>query len=341
MISHLKKGIVLAALLAPCLGRCGTPSMRIRPSEVSRVSNVTYRDPSGYFTVDIPRGWKVRTGLKPDGKIDLISYAITVYDPQHPERELYYNLNNAIGVKSQEAHDWYVKSYGASSYFAQMPVLKELSTAGFFAAMGPFYGFRQFSVLERIGRTSLGGDLIVAESTSATTGRRLQGLYHATVQGMTYLVQRNPFNLRAGQVDVGVITEFTIISETAAKEDFIDWHPVLDHCLSTISFSAAFHKQRRAAWAQLMGTTAYIAQTGNQISDMIKDSYNRRNASYDVLSQKRSDATLGYERVQDTETGEYYRAENGFTDWYKGSRYRPATDKTAYTSPVSGYINWK
>ena len=45
--------------------------------------------------------------------------------------------------------------------------------------------------------------------------------------------------------------------------------------------------------------------------------------------------------VQDTETGEYYRAENGFTDWYDGTRYRPATDNAAYLSPVSGYINWK
>ena len=60
-----------------------------------------------------------------------------------------------------------------------------------------------------------------------------------------------------------------------------------------------------------------------------------------LLVDNESDATLGYERVQDTETGEYYRAENGFTDWYDGTRYRPATDNAAYLTPVSGYINWK
>ena len=341
MNAYLKAGLAIA-LLAPGLGLCGTGrNLRVKPSEVSGVKYVKYRDPTGFFTMDIPRGWKVKTGLKPDGKLDLISYAITAYDPAHPERELYYNLNNALGVKSQEAHDWYVRSYGANSYFAQMPVLKQLSTAGFFDAMGPYYGFRQFKVLESIGRTKLGGDLVVAECTSTRNGKPLQGLFHAVVQSMTYMVQRNPFNLRSGQVDVGVVTEFTIISETAAKEDFIDWQPVLDHCLSSIAFTAEFHKRRRAAWAQLMGNAAYIAQTGDQISDMIMDSYKRRNASYDVLSQKRSDATLGYERVQDTETGDYYRAENGFTDWYDGKRYRPATENAAYTSPISGYINWK
>ena len=315
-------------------------ALRIRPAEAKHVKFVKYRDPSGYFTMNVPMGWRVKTGIKPDGKFDIISYAITVYDPKRPERELYFCLNNAIGLKSVEARNWYARSYGPGSYFAKMPVLTELSTAGFFAAMGPLYGYRQFTVLERLGRSALGGDVVVAECTTAS-GRRVQGLYHATVTSMSRPVQVNPFNARAGMVDVGPITEFSILSETAPKEEFIDWQPVLDKCFASIAFSTAFHQQRREAWARMMGTSKYIMQTADSIRGMIMDSYNRRNATYDVLSQKRSDATLGYERVQDTETGEYYRAENGFTDWYKGTRYRPASEKAAYLTPVSGYINWK
>lgn len=315
-------------------------ALRIRPAEAKHVKFVKYRDPSGYFTMNVPMGWRVKTGLKPDGKFDIISYAITVYDPKRPERELYFCLNNAIGLKSVEARNWYARSYGPGSYFAKMPVLTELSTAGFFAAMGPLFGYRQFTVLERLGRSALGGDVVVAECTTAS-GRRVQGLYHATVTSMSRPVQVNPFNARAGMVDVGPITEFSILSETAPKEEFIDWQPVLDKCFASIAFTAAFHQQRREAWARMMGTSKYIMQTADSIRGMIMDSYNRRNATYDVLSQKRSDATLGYERVQDTETGEYYRAENGFTDWYKGTRYRPASEKAAYLTPVSGYINWK
>ena len=44
------------------------------------------------------------------------------------------------------------------------------------------------------------------------------------------------------------------------------------------------------------------------------------------MSQKQSDATLGYERVYDTETGEVYRATNGFTDVYDGKRYETLTE---------------
>jgi len=54
------------------------------------------------------------------------------------------------------------------------------------------------------------------------------------------------------------------------------------------------------------------------------DSYNRawfeRQRVYDALSQKRSDATLGYDRLYDTTTGDVYRAELGFYDEYDTNR---------------------
>ncbi|MBO7721031.1 MAG: hypothetical protein J6T01_01345 [Kiritimatiellae bacterium] len=321
--------------------KSGGGKISVTPSEVKRVVYQTYRDPSGYFSMKIPRGWRVKTGLKPDGAIDLISYAITVYDPKKPDRELYFNLNTASGVKSADAHNWYVKAYGAGSPFAKMPVVSPKNTAGFFAAMGPAYGFSQFAVLERLGKTQFGGDAIIAECTSAASGARLQGLFHAVVAEMNYNVSKNPFKLASGNLDVGILTEYVVLSEITPKAEFVDWQPVLDRCLASIVFTEMFHNQRRDAWRRVIGTSNYIMHTANSISDMIMDSYKRRNATYDVLSQKRSDATLGYERVLDTETGEYYRAENGFSDWYDGTRYRPVNDNAAYLSPVSGDINWK
>jgi len=346
MFSVPARTAVFSALFLAAVGLVGcgraakAEGLRIAPSEASRVSFVTYQDPSGWFSLDIPRGWSVKTGLKPDGKIDLISYAVTVFDPAHPERELYFCLNSAIGLKSREAHDWHVRSYGPASLFAQMPVLPSLDTTGFFGAMGPLFGYSDFSVLETAGRSPLGGEVVVATCTSRV-GKRLKGLYHAVVTSSPYFVAVNPFNPAGGQVDVAVATEFTILSETAGEAEFFDWQPVLARCLSSLVFSDSFHQTRRAAWAQLMGTTAYVAQSGAEIGEMIADSYRKRETTGDVLSQKRSDATLGWERVQDTETGEYYRAENGFSDWYDGSRYRPASENAAYLAPLAGDIRWK
>ena len=71
------------------------------------------------------------------------------------------------------------------------------------------------------------------------------------------------------------------------------------------------------------------------------DSYNQawenRQTSYDISSQKYSDATLGYERVYNPETGDIYKAYNGFTDDFPDSNFEPITDDM-YTSPITGYI---
>ena len=101
---------VLLCVFAAGLAAYGKGTLRIRPAEAAHVKFVKYHDPSGYFSMNVPLGWKVKTGLKPDGKIDLISYAITVYDPKRPERELYFCLNNAVGLKSAEARNWYIRS---------------------------------------------------------------------------------------------------------------------------------------------------------------------------------------------------------------------------------------
>ena len=66
-------------------------------------------------------------------------------------------------------------------------------------------------------------------------------------------------------------------------------------------------------------------------------SWESRNTSQDILSQKQSDATLGYERVIDTDTGEIYKAYNGFMDDYSGTRFEAITD-AQYAEPTSGYI---
>ena len=69
-------------------------------------------------------------------------------------------------------------------------------------------------------------------------------------------------------------------------------------------------------------------------------SWENRNKSQDIISQKQSDATMGFERVMDTETGEIYQTDDGFTDWYDGERYTAITDDQ-YTEAVVGRFSWK
>ena len=313
--------------------------VNIIPAESASVQYETYADENGYFTVEIPKGWSVKVGMPPNYDVDLISYAVTVFDPQNTDRRLYLNLLGTGMLKSEEARNWYNKMYPGT--FGDLPAVTEQTTEGFFNAYGEYYGYKDFSVTENLGPTEMQGDLLNATAVSSETGKPLQGLFTAAVMADSYPVQKDMFDASQGMVDVGMVTAYTIMYEMAPQQEFLDWQPVLDHCLSTLTFTDNFQTQRQGQWKAVLGAASYVFRTADEISDMIMSSWENRNKSYDIISQKQSDATLGYDRVLDTETGEYYRADAGFGDVFDSDRYIVVDDDAAYLTPSSGWIEWK
>ena len=108
--------------------------------------------------------------------------------------------------------------------------------------------------------------------------------------------------------------------------------------MKTIKYSDSFVSATNQASNEKVAQAMEFSKNANQVLDGMMDSWEKRNTSQDIISQKQSDATLGYERVYDTETGEIYKATNGFTDVYDGKRYEPVTDDNMYAEPISGYI---
>ena len=156
---------------------------------------------------------------------------------------------------------------------------------------------------------------------------------------ITWFYQRcvNIWDLMSAKVDVAPLNTYNIMMMTAPEEEFMNYQAALDHCLATIEFSQTFINGFNSEESILTSTIIANQKVYDSMSDMIMDSWNKRNTSEDILSQKRSDATLGYERVYDTETGDIYKAYNGFTDDYSGTRYQPITDDM-YTQATAGYI---
>ena len=136
---------------------------------------------------------------------------------------------------------------------------------------------------------------------------------------------------------MNAVSVYNIVFFTAPADELVNWIDVLNHCVSTITFSdsfvQAFYNQEKG----IAQSSAEIARLNNETSNIITQGWANRQSSYDIISQKQSDATLGYERVYDTETNEIYKAYNGFTDDYTGSKYQAVTDDM-YSSPISGYI---
>lgn len=144
-------------------------------------------------------------------------------------------------------------------------------------------------------------------------------------------------NQYQGGTDMLYYMVYDIMSITSAKDEFIDYKDILLQSANSIEFSDAYVKKTiddgNAQTKQALALSASIQAA----FDSYMQAWENRQTTYDIMSQKQSDATLGYERVYNTDTGEIYKAYNGFTDDYKGETYKSVTDEM-YTQKTSGYI---
>lgn len=312
----------------------------------SATKKITYDDyDNGLVSLKIPHGWKVEVA-----PTDYIHYSFKVYNPENKDYMFLFGLKQEGFLKSEKARSTYAKYY-PNAMFSKLAAINPQTTEAFYKVWNKnvkysnkselkteyFPYLNEFKVIEKLGKTDIGGDILRANFKNSD-GDLMQGLFTATVKSVgKYYINTNIFNLNSAKVDVSPLNVYNIILMSTPDEDFVNWQPIMDSCISSITFSDKFVKGFNKEESTLVSTIKANQKIYDSISDMIMDSWNKRNNSYDIISQKQSDATLGYERVYDTETNEVYRAYNGFTDSYNGSRYKSITDDM-YTAPISGYI---
>ena len=312
----------------------------------NETSKITYEKfDNGLISFQYPKGWKVEIA-----PADYIHYNFKVYNPEDPDYLFFFGLKFEGYMKSQKARDWQIKNY-PSTMFAKLPALDPQNAETFFKNWNEavdysnkeevkyeyFYHLNDFNVIETLGQNEIGGDILRATFTN-DEGELNQGLFTATVKSAgSYMVSENIWNIFGPQIDVWPLMVYNIIYMSSPDIEFVNWQPILDKCLASISFSQTFLDGFNKEENSLLSTVQANQKVYNEMSDMIMDSWEKRNNSYDIISQKQSDATLGYERVYDTDTGEIYKAYNGFTDDYDGNRYKQVTDDM-YNLPISGYI---
>lgn len=306
----------------------------------SENKNIVLEDYStNEFKIKKPKGWKV------DVLGDYIHYTIKVYNPERPTYQFFINLKTEGYNKSEEAKRWQQKFY-PNDIFAKASVIEDKTTEGFYKifndlgtlnnnATFTFPTLTDFTVIENIGKGVLGGDVLRASFKDAE-GKDAEGLFTAYVYDAGPYYVSEDF-LSTKQIDIYFLSVYDAIFYTAPKDDFINWEDTLSTVASSLEFTDTFVNGFNNQQDAVMKNFQNIRNVGNQITDGIMDSWEKRNKSYDIMSQKQSDATLGYERVYDTETNEVYKAYNGFTDDYSGKRYKSITDDM-YTYKVVGYI---
>ncbi len=313
----------------------------------SITKTIEYEDYSnGLISMKIPKGWKVDVPA-----LDYIHYSFKVYNPENPNYMVTFMMKLEGFNKSQAAKNWQ-QTYYPDAVFAKLPVIDPHTTEGFYNAWNETaeyvnandvgYNYlstmNEFTIIENLGtNTYVGGDILRATFKNSN-GELMQGLFTASVKDIgPYYVNSNPFNIFSDKIDVWPLIVYNTILMTALDAEFVNWQSILDNCIATLEFSDTFVNAFNKEESSILSTIQANQKIYDQMSDMIMDSWEKRNNSYDIISQKQSDATLGYERVYDTETGDIYKAYNGFTDDYHGERYQTITDDM-YTSAISGYI---
>ena len=340
-------GVVLIIVVGVLLGVNGGNKVKIVKSEVQEITLEDYS--TEVFSMKIPKGWTVQSGGQG------IYYAIRVTDPKDENNQVFLMLKIQPILKSQSAkkawQDYAILAGGAQyNLFSKAPVLESATTEEFFQVFGDvssfinniepslasfkFPTFNNFTKLEesesQASLKSVAMDSKVLRATfTGSKGEAGEGMFLATVVNFGNSYQMG--------VDMGYYMIYDITAITSKKDEFIDYQDILMKCANSIEFTDSYvNKTIDDNNAQTQKSLQINAQIQASF-DSYMSAWENRSKTYDIMSQKQSDATLGYERVYDTDTGEIYKAYNGFTDDYDGKRYKSITDDM-YTEKTYGYI---
>lgn len=300
------------------------------------------------FTMQIPDGWEMRYGW--DGEKMLL---IRIYDPKQPVNQIFYATDMVPFMKNQASADMYAVS--GTKVFSEAPVLDPPTNETLFKqipSLRTYYletlkseataemipEIYNFELLETLPASSAFNDDSLDDSILYGTFRTADGSAEGEGIGFASIVDlfgRMESPLYGVEMSYYNVYNFTII--TSVKDEFVNYEDILCKSFSTLKLKQEFVekmlKNNEASFTSLQEINASI--TASYYS--YNSAWLARSQSSDISRQKWSDATLGYERVYDTETGEIYKAYNGFTDEYTGSRYQPITDDM-YSQGWSGYI---
>lgn len=324
-------------------------NVKIRENEVRQLTLEDYS--TDVFSMKKPKGWTV------EGAGIGVFYAIRAYDPQNTNNQVFLMVKVQPLLKSSGAKNFWQNYYnlsgGNSQYkvFADAVVLDNPTTEGFYKKFGEitsyagsieptlssfkFPTFNNFTKQEEFESTasmkSLALDSKVLRATfQGANAKEGEGLFLASVV--------NFGNQYQGGVDMLYYMVYDIMAVTSEKDKFIDYKDILLQTVNSIEFSDSYVKttidNSNAQTQKALELSASIQRA----FDSYMSAWESRSKSYDIMSQKQSDAMLGYERVYDTENGDIYKAYNGFTDDYDGERYKSISDNM-YTEPTYGYID--
>ena len=322
--------------------------VKIVESKASKLKLVDYK--SDVFNMKVPDGYKV------DSAGTGVYYAIHAYDPDDSNNSIFLMIKIQPLLKSNSAKKFWSNYYKLSGndsrykVFSEAVVLDNPTTEGFykkFNDIGKYmnsvdatlsnFKFPVYSDFKKVEEFKSDASMKSVALDSKVLRATFTGNNKKKGEGRFLASIVNFGNQYQGGSDILYYMVYDIMSVTANENDFIDYKDILLKSVNSIEFSDGYVKKtiddNNAQTKKAMDLNASIQRA----FDSYMSAWESRSKSYDIMSQKQSDAILGYERVYDVETNEIYKAYNGFTDDYDGERYKSVSDEM-YADRVYGYI---
>ena len=254
-------------------------NVKIVANEVSKIELEEYK--TDLFSINKPKGWKVETIG------DYIHYTIRIYDPENPTYQFFFNMKTEGYNKSEDAKKWQ-QTYYPNSIFAKTSVIATKDTEGFYKIFNDlgilnntstftFPTLSNFTVSENLGKGSLGGDMLRA-TFKDSNGKEGEGIFTAYVYDAgPYYVYENIISGK--QIDIQYLNVYDAIFITTPKGELVDWQDILNSVASSLVFTDTFINGFNNQQDAVMKNFQQIRAIGNQISDGIMDSWNKRTKS--------------------------------------------------------------
>jgi hypothetical protein len=307
------------------------------------VSYVSWQDPvEQAFSMDVPAGWQVQGGTVRRASVDVVHslYAaspdgkafIQFNDGNIPAFAL---PNRMLEMTGFREGSWYSPGYGVRNMVMRyQPGLTFLTG---YLQQNVASRLPGFQMTEQKDRPDIVADFnrIYAQSQAYGFAAQLhagdatfhygQGGEKGTGYGLavTHIVQSI-----ANGVGNWTVAFLLVMAAPDAEADTVK--EIGTHMFQTIRMNP----QWVAGQQQLTGDVSRIvSETGQAISGIISDTYERRQGSLDEIHRKFSNATLGVTDVKDPETGETYKVEAGHNYYWSRGGTNQIVGTRTFTRP--------
>jgi hypothetical protein len=301
---------------------------------------------AGFFSIKKPVGWDVVTA----GACSTFSFCIS--DKKSPANRIFFfgEVGPVYLAEEQKTIDKdYMDMGGYPVLWFEMPVIDPLTPENFLANfhlvaqtsiaqdfMPGLPELRDIEIITMTEETTFipGGQTKTIRALFREGGELGEGIFYVTVAPLIPI---------SGMPSGGIGYSFCFTGITSVRSSFKYYEEVLSNSLNSLQFSQEYISDCMQQQQQQWSAVSDIGKTLSETSDIITDAWESRNRSDDILSEKRSDVMLGYQRVYDPDTGTVYDTPLGFYDDYDLNRDKynknnlqllPEDDWNLWTAPT-------